>query len=610
MKRWLLILLLIASSSMVLFAQKQEGDFQQKLMSVTVYADRHTLSDNLQTSKRIEKQFRKGHYKAVLKDAPTYLHSKMDLVNQLYFHLSEADRAYMNIMTEDDLIFHYILSAIVHSQNTEVLDDVYDYMLFIKHLQLRTEQDIALTISQSNNTQLQGLLEINQYLKQQLAISNATPSSRRDSMLLLSNRTSRILASQAAKLATLQKVSWRDIQRRLGNGEAAVEFLRFNIFKEDKITSYHLYAALVATQTTPTPVLILMTNERALTYWETNNLSGLNDIVKYADLYDADKYGAALSQLVWLNLAAYLDEHDISTVYFSPFGILNNLAIEHLPYDKESLMSEHYNLTRLTSTRELLRTHNHHPQPTVALYGNLSYRITPTTKSWKPNNTRSAVSPLPYSQDELNGITRILKDSNYLYLTFTLNKGTESSLRLFSGASPSILHFATHGFVNHGTNPNPMQRCGLIMTAGARAWEGKPVPPDQDDGILTAAEIAAMDLSTTDIVVLSACNTALGEITTEGVWGLQRAFKQAGVQTIVMSLWQVDDEATALLMQYFYEELLHSRSTLAKAVAIDDDLAEHIFDYSHEALYRAQRRLRSIPRYSSPYYWAGFIVVD
>ena len=119
-----------------------------------------------------------------------------------------------------------------------------------------------------------------------------------------------------------------------------------------------------------------------------------------------------------------------------------------------------------------------------------------------------------------------------------------------------------------------------------------------------------MDLSGADIVVLSACNTALGEVTTEGVWGLQRAFKQAGAQTIVMSLWQVDDEATAVFMQYFYEALLKGRQTLAKAVSIDVEIAEHIFNYPHDALATAQRRMRQHPKYFAPYYWAGFIVVD
>ena len=148
----------------------------------------------------------------------------------------------------------------------------------------------------------------------------------------------------------------------------------------------------------------------------------------------------------------------------------------------------------------------------------------------------------------------------------------------------------------------------LIMAYGARAWENKPVEPGTEDGILTSAEIASLDLSGTDVVVLSACNSALGEITSEGVWGLQRAFKQAGVQTVVMSLWQVDDEATAVFMQYFYEALMNSRRVWA--IAMDPEMAEHIFDYSQGALPTARHRMRQHPKFSSPYYWASFIAVD
>ena len=175
----------------------------------------------------------------------------------------------------------------------------------------------------------------------------------------------------------------------------------------------------------------------------------------------------------------------------------------------------------------------------------------------------------------------ILTEKGYQIRTYTQKQGTEESFKALDGHSPSILHLSTHGFVDRPNEQDVMQRSGLILSYGARAWEGKPVLKDAEDGILTAAEIAALDLSGTDVVVLSACNTALGEITTEGVWGLQRAFKLAGVQTIVMSLWAVDDEATAVLMQYFYEELMEERRALAKAVARDAEIAEHLFDYRY-----------------------------
>ena len=127
---------------------------------------------------------------------------------------------------------------------------------------------------------------------------------------------------------------------------------------------------------------------------------------------------------------------------------------------------------------------------------------------------------------------------------------------------------------------------------------------------MTAAEIAGLDLSSTNIVVLSACNTALGEITSEGVWGLQRAFKQAGAQTIVMSLWQVDDEATSVFMQYLYEALLKYRQTMIAVANIDRQIAEDVALYLQLSLTEAQQRMCQHPKYSNPYYWAGFIMLD
>ena len=115
------------------------------------------------------------------------------------------------------------------------------------------------------------------------------------------------------------------------------------------------------------------------------------------------------------------------------------------------------------------------------------------------------------------------------------------------------------------------------------------LPEGVQDGILTAKEISQLDLRDTDLVVLSACETGRGEITSEGVFGLQRAFKMAGVQTLVMSLWKVDDNATSLMMQTFYEHLLSGMS-------------------KREAFNLAQAAVRA--KYSEPYYWAGFVMLD
>ena len=186
--------------------------------------------------------------------------------------------------------------------------------------------------------------------------------------------------------------------------------------------------------------------------------------------------------------------------------------------------------------------------------------------------------------------------------------GTEESFKALSGKHTPIIHIATHGFFFKDEEAqtknyfqqfgfqetsikedNSLKRSGLVLAGGQRAWLGETIPDQVEDGILLAEEIVTMDLSGTDLVVLSACETGLGEITSEGVFGLQRAFKKAGVQTLVMSLWKVSDEATALMMRTFYENLLADKS-------------------KREAFSIAQQTVKA--KYDSPYYWASFIMLD
>ena len=135
-----------------------------------------------------------------------------------------------------------------------------------------------------------------------------------------------------------------------------------------------------------------------------------------------------------------------------------------------------------------------------------------------------------------------------------------------------------------------MNYSGLLFAGGNRAWTGVDVIDGIEDGILTANEISNMNLSNTNIAVLSACETGLGsDMSSEGVFGLQRAFKLAGIQTLIMSLWKVPDEATSKLMQVFYDNWLSGMD-------------------KHQAFSQAQRLIKEI--YHEPYYWAGFVMLD
>ena len=138
----------------------------------------------------------------------------------------------------------------------------------------------------------------------------------------------------------------------------------------------------------------------------------------------------------------------------------------------------------------------------------------------------------------------------------------------------------------------PMMRSGLVLAGGNYAWKsGEPYRPDLEDGILTAYEIAQMDLSHTELVVLSACETGLGDIQgDEGVYGLQRAFKIAGAKYLIMSLWRVPDVATQELMTAFYQKWLVQKMPIP------------------DAFRAAQKEMRD--KYQHPCFWAGFVLVE
>ena len=138
-----------------------------------------------------------------------------------------------------------------------------------------------------------------------------------------------------------------------------------------------------------------------------------------------------------------------------------------------------------------------------------------------------------------------------------------------------------------------LTRSGLLFAGAQNAFEGKEIPIDVEDGILTAKEISRMDLRGTDLVVISACQSGLGEVTGDGVFGLQRGFKKAGVQSIVMSLWEVDDTATKIMMTCFYENLAKGKS-------------------KYDSFRDAQKNLRKYDKglYDEPEYYAAFVLLD
>jgi CHAT domain-containing protein/Tfp pilus assembly protein PilF len=282
----------------------------------------------------------------------------------------------------------------------------------------------------------------------------------------------------------------------------------------------------------------------------------------------------------------------------SPDGALNLVPFAALVDEHGRYLVERYAISHLTSGRDLLRLGERaeSAQPALILAGpDFEAVIAAAALPQGPERTRAvdlanpSFRPLPGAEEEARAIGRMLPGS----VVLTRERATKAALERTIG--PWLLHVATHGFFipvdarasavpTPARLDNPLLRSGLAL-AGANRREG-----GRGDGLLTALEVSGLDLWGTQLVVLSACDTGVGDVRAgEGVYGLRRALVLAGSETQVLSLWDVDDLATRDLMAGFYRALL---SGAGRA----------------EALRAVQLEMLSSGRRKHPAYWAGFII--
>lgn len=493
------------------------------------------------------------------------------------------------------------------SRNNSILCSAYDGILLAKGLLLNSERELSEIILNSGNKEAISLYtqikEINAKIIH-LSSNNASEKAIEDlSQESMQKETQLVkICSEFGDFTKKLNLHWEDIKSSLKDGEVAIEFGKYN----------GDYFAYVVKNTFIAPKFV------AIDFKETEN---------------TDKN---LSTSVWGNLMQELD--GINNIYFAAEGILHTLPIESLPIPgTTSLMSEKYNLYRLTSTREFVFRNSSYKKGSIVLYGGLDYycsvaqmkadaetyrkhiSATPHTRSSEITSLlREATIDFPYLQGSLEEVQSIAKITEPQQIRTTVllhEKGTEASFKALNSQKTSLLHIATHGyyystadssnvtndllglmFANNNMTVNHedkvLLRSGLIMSGAQNILDGEEIPDYLEDGLLTAQEISNVNLEGLDLVSLSACETAKGDITGDGVFGLQRGFKKAGANSILMSLWKVDDEATCKLMTEFYSNWIGKKMT------------------KHDALEAAKKTVRETKGWEDPKYWAAFILLD
>lgn len=415
------------------------------------------------------------------------------------------------------------------------------------------------------------------------------------------------------------RISWTDVMQALPENSIAIEFVR--TIGEDGV---YQYGALSIKHGYKAPHYTKLCNENQVIEIPKDN------IYTKSDLYD----------LVWKPLE--MEINGVDCIYFSPSGFMYKTGVEYLPDDDGLNICNMYSIYRLSSTKELVLQRRMQRTKTAALFGGINYDTSistlssqknsnigndkisdiPSTYSFRSVNKGRKINFLQGTLDEVSNIDNLLLKAGYATKLYTGDNGSETYFKNLNDEPCDILHIATHGFYYSGNiskdNKNldsiyrdtnlrfvnddveiidedkMLTRSGLVFAGADNAINGASIPVSIDDGILYADEISTINLSNIDIAILSACQSGLGDIDdSEGVFGLQRGFKLAGVNTIIMSLWKVDDQATRIFMVELYKNIVKGYSV-------------------RKAMNEAQIVLRSVDdgKYDDPLYWAAFVLLD
>jgi CHAT domain-containing protein len=299
----------------------------------------------------------------------------------------------------------------------------------------------------------------------------------------------------------------------------------------------------------------------------------VSDIKEKLKLEPADLYNdTVFTNYIWKPIEKAIEKS--SVVYYLPIGIFNQISIGAMCLDRNArtYLCEAKSLRLLSNPTDLIEERNENiisNPKLISLWGGIDYGNGATNYA-KPHTKRTAIkrgetlSNLIYAYQEVNDIASMLSNNNWKNILFTKTEATEKAFKNRTGKKDYIIHVSTHGFFNDKANQNnSMFESGLFFAGANKYWSNDTLKIElgQEDGILRAAEIATLDLTGCELVVLSACETGLGySDTSEGVYGLQRSFKLAGAKYVLMSLWDVDDRATTLLMTEFYKNILSGKS--------------------------------------------------
>lgn len=372
------------------------------------------------------------------------------------------------------------------------------------------------------------------------------------------------------------------------------------------------YCAIVNRRNWDSPKTVILCAQKDLSIYELDN-----------SIYE-ERTARIIYNAILGKIQPYLKNGD--NVYFEPCGRIFFINLAALMTPDGSRCCDLYHFFRLSDIRSFpddpVKKKDFHP--IFLLFGGMDYDADPEAMNqhgwfchtsdrqhlfndipgytpgdlcfgYTSDGTRAGVSNLRESKGEIKFIFHL----SYPFMKpYTGSEALEEVFRMEVRRNHDyIVHVSTHAFTISSeigslrASSDVYKRCGFLFSGAGHTLNGKKLPFKLNDGILYGEEIAQLDMTNCSLIVLGACNTALGVVTDYGIIGIQSALKRAGAHTILMTLWSVNDRATSEFMKYFYTHLIDGKS-------------------KHQSLELARKALRNSKDFNDPLYWAPFIMLD
>ncbi|MEO8470811.1 MAG: CHAT domain-containing tetratricopeptide repeat protein [Chryseolinea sp.] len=539
----------------------------------------------------MQKEFKKS--KRLIEESLTNYEG---FIKQLFPALSEREKAkYWNTI-KADFEFYNTLAFSNLDDFKDLSGKVYNYQLLTKALLLSSSIKIRERILNSTDEKLKAQFTLWSQKKELLTLAlSMSPTQLSENEIDpggLQQEVERLekeLSQQSELFGQSfenKRITFEDVKKSLKPNETAIEMVRYRYFNHD-FTDSVVYAALYLKSDFSRPKAIMLKDGKKM---ETRYFKFYRNSITNK-LADDVSYG-----VFWKPIVDGIGQ--ASTVYLSADGIYNQINLEAIPTPDGKYVIDNSNIILVSNTKDLylkkVKSKVSAPENTASMFGNPEFYATASTGH--------SISSLPGTEKEVNQLEFMLKQKGWVTSEYLEKSASEEKVKEMN--SPKIFHIATHGFYRPSTqvtlqeglesseatlNQNPLMRTGLLLRGAGDLMDKTDYNYNMENGILTAYEAMSLNLDKTDLVVLSACETGLGDLEAgEGVYGLQRAFLVAGAKVLIMSMFKVDDDATQKLMLKFYQKWLNS-----------DNLRQSFVD--------AKKELRT--EYPEPIYWGAFMMI-